>query len=276
MPAALLAPALALAGIGFVAPLGWLIGISFVKADASGALIGGWTLGNYGAFLTDGFSWWIVGQTVWLGVLVTALTLLLSYPLALFLFRCSPRWRGLLSALLLAPLLVSAVVRTFGWVIILGDQGVVNASLLASGLRRTPLAVANDFTGVAIALAEILMPYMALALIAGFGRIDPTCEEAAATLGAPPWRRFWRVTLPLSLPGVALGVLICFALAMSSFVTPQLLGGGRVFVLATEIYDSALVTLHWPRAAVNSVALLALLLLALTGLARASRAIERM
>lgn len=276
VPVILIVPALALAGIGFLAPLGWLLGISFVKADPSGALTNAWTVENYQVFLTDSFTLWIVARTIWLGVLVTALTLLLSYPIALFLFRCSARWRGLLSVLLIAPLLVSAVVRTFGWVIILGDQGLVNATLMGIGVLKTPLPLANDFTGVIIALTEILMPYVALALVSGFGRIDPACEEAAATLGASPWSRFWRVTFPLSLPGVALGGLICFALAMSSFVTPELLGGGRVFVLATEIYDSAMVSLHWPRAAVQSVVLVVLLGLAMTGFGRMARSVERM
>jgi putative spermidine/putrescine transport system permease protein len=276
VPFALLTPSLALLGFAFVVPMVRLLGISFVRPEASGALTTQLTTANYSGFLGDGFTLWIIGETVWLGVLTTALTLLLSYPIALFLYRCDSRWRGLLSVLLIAPLLVSAVVRTFGWMILLGDQGLVNAVLLALRLCSSPLALTNNFVGVVIGLSEILMPYMALCLVAGFGRIDPRYEEAATTLGAPPWQRFWRVTFPLSLPGVALGVLVCFALAMSSFVTPQLLGGGRVFVLATEIYDSAMVSLNWPRAAVASIVLLILLLIALAGLQRASRAIDRM
>ncbi|QRM33057.1 ABC transporter permease [Microvirga sp. VF16] len=276
VPVLLLAPAITLATIGFLAPLAWLLGTSFVEVEASGALTGALTVRNYQAFLMDPFTWWIVAQTVWLGVLVTALTLIASYPIALFLVRIQPKWRGVLSVLLISPLLVSSVVRTFGWMIILGDQGLLNSALLTLGLIPDAIALTNNSTGVVIALTEILMPYMALALISGFGRIDPVCEEAAVTLGATPWQRFWRVTFPLSLPGVALGVLICFALAMSSFVTPQLLGGGRIFVLATEIYDSAMVSLNWPRAAVQSVFLLALLLMALAGMSKITRSIERM
>ncbi len=247
-----------------------------MKAEPSGVLTNMWTTQNYVAFLSDTFSLWIVGRTIWLGSLVTALALILSYPIALFLFRTESRWRGVLSVLLISPLLVSSVVRTFGWMIMLGDHGPVNAMLLGFGLLQHPMNISNNFTGVVIALTEILMPYMALALLSGFGRVDPACEEAAATLGAPPWSRFWRVTLPLSLPGIALGVLICFALAMSSFVTPQLLGGGRVFVLATEVYDSAMVSLNWPRAAVQSVCLLTLLLLALAGLNRLTKSLARL
>jgi putative spermidine/putrescine transport system permease protein len=156
--------------------------------------------------------------------------------------------------------LVSSVVRTYGWIVILGEHGWVNFVLQTLGLSSSPLRLTNNFTGVVIALTEILMPYMALSLISGFGRLEIRYEEAALTLGASPWNTFWRVTFPLCLPGVALGSLICFALTISSFVTPQLLGGGRVFLLSTEIYDGALVTLNWPRAAALSMLLLALLI----------------
>jgi putative spermidine/putrescine transport system permease protein len=193
-----------------------------------------------------------------LGVVVTALTLLATYPIALFLARTQSRWRGLLVALAIAPLLTSTVVRTYGWLVILGNDGLVNGALLGIGLIEQPLRLINDEIGVVIGLVEILMPYMALGLLSGFGRINPDLEEAAMSLGAHPLRAFWRVTLPLSLPGIATGVLLVFVLTISSFVTPQLLGGGRVFLMATEIYDQATYTLDWPFAAAVSFLLLVL------------------
>jgi putative spermidine/putrescine transport system permease protein len=180
---------------------------------------------------------------------------IVSYPIALFLFHTRSRWRGVLIVLTIAPLLVSSVVRTFGWMIILGDTGWVNTALRALGLAHTPVHLMNNVTGVLIALTEILMPTTALALLSGFARLDVALEEAARTLGAPPWRCFLRVTLPLTAPGIAVGAVVAFVLAISSFITPSLLGGGRVALLAQQIYEEALETLDWPFASAIAVVL---------------------
>jgi putative spermidine/putrescine transport system permease protein len=157
--------------------------------------------------------------------------------------------------------------------VILGDSGPVASLLRAVGVARPPRLVFN-LTGVAIALVEILMPTMILCLLAGFGRLSAALEEAAASLGAPPWRVFLRIVLPLSLPGVLLGCLLAFVLTVSSFITPKLLGGGRVILLATEIYDQAIVTLNWPVAAALSVVSLVVFGLALLLYGRILRLVE--
>jgi putative spermidine/putrescine transport system permease protein len=254
----LLAPTTLALIVFFVLPLVWLFRASFDRGLDSGVIESAFTLENYQEFLSDRFYQQELLRTLRLGVVITALTLVATYPIALFLARSTSRWRGLLVALAIAPLLTSTVVRTYGWLVILGNDGLVNGALLGIGLIEQPLRLINDEIGVVIGLVEILMPYMALGLLSGFGRINPDVEEAAMSLGANPLRTFWRVTLPLSLPGIATGVLLVFVLTISSFVTPQLLGGGRVFLMATEIYDQATYTLDWPFAAAISFLLLLL------------------
>jgi putative spermidine/putrescine transport system permease protein len=272
--ALLLSPGVALLLVVFALPVLWLARMSFNETLPGGAMREAWTLANYGQFFEDSYFLEITWASVEMSLLVTMLALVLSYPIALFLHRWESRWRGLLVVLTVSPLLVGAVVRTYGWVIILGDRGWVNGLLRALGLVNEPLRLVNNETGVVIGLAEILMPYMALALIAGFGRLDRSLEEAAMSLGASPVRTFLRVTLPLSLPGIALGSLLCFVLAISSFITPKLLGGGRVFLLATEIYDQALTTLNWPLASTISVMLMILFALTLSVYQRLARRLD--
>ena len=168
----------------------------------------------------------------------------------------------------------STVVRTYGWMVILSDQGLVNTTLRSLGLIARPLPLANNFTGSVIAMVEILMPYAVLSVLSGLGRLKPEHEEAAALHGAGRWRVFTRVILPLSLPGILTALLLVFVLAISSFVTPRLMGGGRVFVFGTEIYNESTVTLNWPLAAVLSMLLLVLfgIIIALYG--RLARRLE--
>ena len=255
-------PMLLLVGACFVVPLLWIGRISLYESQAGGVLVPDVTFDSYGAFLSDPFYRELILRTLLMATVVTVLALVLTYPIALFLHRTTSAWRSVLVVLTIAPLLISTVVRTYGWMVILGDAGWLNGLLRSVG--ASPLKLANDYPAVVIGLTQIMMPYMALCLISGFGRIDPTLEDAAESLGAHPLRRFWRITLPLSLPGIALGCMLTFVIAVSAFVTPALLGGGRVFLLATEIYTQALETLDWPLASAMSVLLLLVFLAALT------------
>jgi len=252
--AALLLPIALVNTVGFLAPVLNLARMSFFEAQGTGAMQEVYTLATWLKVISDSFYAELILNTVVTSLLITVLTLLCSYPIALYLHRSSGLWRSVLLVLVIAPLLTSAVVRTYGWIVILFENGLINNALAAMGFTRMRL-IFNQ-TGVVIGLTEILMPYMILALMAGFGRLDPRVEEAAASLGASPIRVFARVVLPLTLPGIALGSLLCFVLAVSSFITPKLLGGGRVFLLATEIYDSAIVTLNWPVASALSILIL--------------------
>ncbi len=273
LPGLLLGPALLVNLAIFIAPMANLAALSFHEARPSGGVGPGPTLATWASIAEDEYYVELVTGSIGVALGVTVLTLLAGYPLALFIHRAAPRWRNLLMVACISPLLVSAVVRTYGWMVILGDTGLVAAMLRFLGMAKPPRMVFN-LTGVVIALVEILMPTMILCLLAGFGRLNASLEEAAASLGAPRWRVFTRVVLPLSLPGVLLGCLLAFVLTVSSFITPKLLGGGRVILLATEIYDQAIVTLNWPVAAALSVLSLAVFGLALLLYGRLLRVVE--
>ena len=204
--AGLLSPASALMLVGFVLPMAWLIRLSLDRSEEGGVLVPDLTAANYTHFARDPFYLAILLRTLILGVVVALITLVCAYPIALFLFRTRSRWRGVLAVLTISPMLVSSVVRTFGWMAILGDRGLINQVLQALGVISHPLALMNNMLGVVIGLVQIEMPVMILALMAGLSRLDPTLEEAAQTLGAKPWRSFLRVTLPLSAPGHRAGL----------------------------------------------------------------------
>lgn len=240
--------------VGFILPILNLARYSFNRARIGGGIEDVFTWENWVDLVSDPFYREILFNSIWVSLCITLVTLVLSYPIALYLHRATGPWKTFLTVLVISPLLTSAVVRTYGWIALLNDNGPVIGIIKALGLPSPSLMF--NIKGVFIGLAEILMPYMILALLAGFGRLDPRVEEAARTLGATPARTFREIILPLTLPGIALGCLLCFVLAVSSFITPKLMGGGRVFLLATEIYDQAIVTLNWPRAATLSLLVL--------------------
>jgi putative spermidine/putrescine transport system permease protein len=270
----LLIPALAVNLSVFLFPMLNLGGLSLREGLPGGGLGESATLLTWRQLLTDPFYRDLLGFSLRTAFVITLLALVCSYPIALFVHRASDRWRNLLIVACISPLLLSAVVRTYGWMLILGDQGFVANVLRGLGIEDPPRMVFNDF-GVIIGLAEIMMPYMILCLLAGFGRLDRTLEDAAASLGAPPFTVFRRIVFPLSLPGVLLGCLITFVLAISSFVTPKLLGGGWVLLLATEIYDQAMLTMNWPVAAALSIVTLVVFGLALFVYGRTTTRLER-
>ena len=236
---------------------------AFNEVGPTGAMVEALSLKTASETFADGFTFELTWNSLWLSATATAIALALSYPLSLFLFRTTSRWRGMLAVIAILPMLISGVVRVFGWLAILGDRGLVNGLLQSLGLISAPLKLVFNWTGVTIGLAESIMPYMILALLAGFGQLDRTLEEASRSLGASPARTFLRVTLPLSLPAIVLAAGLGFVLSMSAYITPKLLGGGRVFVLATEIFEQATTNTNWPVAAVLALYTLALLLVLL-------------
>lgn len=255
---ALSAPALFVLGLCFAWPMLTLLRISFYEGEG-GALVPAWSLSTYERLAGDPFIRDVTWDSLALAALAATVAVVLAYPIALFLFRTQSRWRGLLAIAAIAPLLVSGTARVIGWMALLSDQGLINEALMAVGLPAQRLL--NNWAGVRIGLTESVMPYAILALIAGLGRLDRRVEIAAASLGAGPLRVFWRITVPMTLPAISAAWLLAFVLGVSAFITPKLMGGGRVFVLATEIFDAALETLDWPAAAALSIYTLLLLLL---------------
>ncbi len=270
----LLLPGLVALVITFLLPLLWLLRASFASSAVGALSSGDWTLEAYTTVLFDPFYWRVAWNTLVLGFNVAIFAVILSYPIALFLVRTQSRFRGVLTALAVAPLLTSSVVRTYGWMVILGDRGVINSTLQSLSLTDGVIRLTNNSFGATVALIEILMPYAILAMLSGFGRLNVQLEEAAAMLGANRLKVFTRIVLPLSLPGVLTAALLVFVLAISSFVTPRLMGGGRVFVLGTEVFNEATVTLNWPLAAALSVMLLVLFSSIILLYQRALRALE--
>ncbi|WP_293796555.1 ABC transporter permease [uncultured Bosea sp.] len=256
----LLIPATLFLLVVYVWPSLGLFRNAFNEVGPTGAMVEAWSLETWRATFHDSFTFELTLNSLWLSAVATLVALCLAYPVSLFLFRTDSRFRGLLAVVAILPMLVSGVVRVFGWLAILGDRGLVNTTLQSLGLISTPLKLVFNWTGVTIGLAESIMPYMILALLAGFGRLDRTLEEASRSLGASPFRTFRRVTLPLSLPAIALAAGLGFVLSMSAYITPKLLGGGRVFVLATEIFEQATTNTNWPVAAVLAIYTLVLLL----------------
>lgn len=253
----LAAPLAAFFAVFFVAPLLLL----FVLSLQTGPDGGGYGLSQYATFLGDAFSLGVLGSTLWLGVKVTALCLLLGYPVAWLHVR-SPGWaKGLIMLVVLLPLLTSVVVRTFAWIVILGRQGIVNAALMDLGLIDTPLRMLYTEGGLVVALAQVQMPLMVLPLITALTRIDPNLADASYVLGAGHWRTFRKVTLPLSLPGIVAGCLLTYAAAITAFITQSLVGGGQMLFMPMYIYQQASTLQNWPFAAAISIIFLAAVLL---------------
>jgi putative spermidine/putrescine transport system permease protein len=198
------------------------------------------TLANYAKMFGDVFYVKVLLQTLALGVVVTALTLVMGYPVAYFLARTRSRWRQLLVFLVISPLVVSIVIRSYGWMVLLGRVGTVNAALQALGVVDQPLPLMYNWFGVVVALTHVLLPFMILTLASVIEGIPESLEDTAAVLGAGWWSRFRHVVLPLSMEGVGAGVTLVFMLTIGSFVSVLLLGGSDTLILPLLIYQQVI------------------------------------
>lgn len=240
----LILPAVLLVGLFFVVPYLNLLYMSFMTHTPGAAYVREFTLENYRENLGDPFVWKIIWQTLRFGVITTIVTLVLSYPLAYHMSRASSRSKGLLMIMLLAPLLVGIIIRSYGWMIILADNGLINQVAESWGIG--PLHLMYNRTGVMIGLIHVYMPFMVLSLLGSLQSIDPDIERAARSLGAGSWKTTRRITWPLSLPGVTSGSILVFVLTVSSYVIPSLLGGYRVLTVPLLVVQTVQELFDWP------------------------------
>ena len=251
-----------------VIPFVNIIVLSFYTYSPTRILTPELTTANYVDLLDASFLT-VLLRTLRLGLVCTVICVLFGYPLAYFLARAGRRVALIGLFFLVMPLMVSAVIRTFGWLVILGRNGLVNGAMAAFGLDRLPLLY-NE-TAVVIGLANVFVPFMVLPLMASIERINPALEEAARNLGASWLQTFRRVILPLSRPGLISGCLLVYSAAISAFVVPMLMGGARVRVIGRQIYDQLLISYQWP----NASAIATLLVIATTCFAFAVLALMR-
>jgi ABC-type spermidine/putrescine transport system permease subunit I len=253
VPVLLFAPCVLVYAVFFIWPQASLLAIS--ASDRTG-----FTLAHYGRFAIDSYYWEILGRTLGMGLSVTLITLILGLPTADVLARMQSRWAGFLLLLTTFPLLVSAVVRSFGWMVLFFKDGLVSQTLLLLGFVDRPVQLMYTMTGVTIALAQVLLPLMVLTLHGVFKSIDRDLEYAAMSLGARPSVALALVTLRLARGGIVAGSLLVFSLAISTFATPSLVGGARANVMATAIYEQTIELLDWPFGAALSTILLVVVL----------------
>lgn len=237
----------------FVAPMLWIF-IRTVGEDG---------LANFVKFLGDAFYRDILWNTLWVSLRVTLIALLLGYPTAFFLARTKSRIKNILMIIIIFPFLVSAVVRSYGWMVILGNKGLLNQFLQGIGLTEQPLKIMNTSAAVIVGLVHLLLPYMILSITSVIQGIDRNMEYAAYSLGAGPVRTFFKVILPLSSPGIISGCILVFTLSMTSYVTPKLLGGARFRMMSTMVFQEINVNFNWGFAAAISYILLFTILIIL-------------
>jgi putative spermidine/putrescine transport system permease protein len=240
----------------FVLPAISLLSASFMEYDGSYPT-GDWTLENFELLLTRPLYINAIIRTFVVGASVGAVVVLLAYPLAYFLVRTTSPWRNWLIALSLAPLLASVIVRTYGWWVMLNRDGAINTALLAIGFVDRPLRMLPSTFAIILGLSHALLPYGVLTIMASLNGLNPNLERAAMGLGASRLRTFLTVTLPLTAPGIIGGFLLAFAIAISAYATPAILGGPATEVMATLIRNFMVSALDWgPGAAMGTILIL--------------------
>ena len=262
-------PAATLLGVFFILPILMVLSFAFFRMGVPS--LAALDTSAWARLLVDNYYLGLAGRSLRLGIVVTLVTLVVGYPLALAIDAAPRRWRSWLVLALLLPLMTSVVVRSFGWLVILGRNGPIIQWLREFELVDRRFQLAYTDTGVSIAMVQVLLPYMVLTLLGVIGQIDRRLLEAARAMGASWWTALARVTLPLSRAGVVAGSVLVFAVTVGSFITPVLIGGLKLPVLASGIYASAISENDWPMAAAQSIALFLVVLAVLVPYTVATR-----
>ncbi len=240
-------PALALLFVFFLFPVVRMLGFS----------VEGGSLDWYAKALGEGLYVQVMWNTFQVALVVTLACLLLGYPLAFLMATTTPGWATLGFVFVLLPLWTSVLVRTYAWMVLLGRNGVINRMLVEYGIASSPIPMLHNLNGVLVGMVHVLLPYMVLPIYGAVRKVDPSLAAAAAGLGAPQWRIFLRIWLPLTLNGVFAGCVLVFVMSLGFYITPALLGGGRVIMIAMLIEQQVREALNWPFAAALSAVLLA-------------------
>lgn len=259
------APLLVLMFVAFNAPIAYMLGLAFWEKGR------GFTLQHYEGLLEAPVYLRVLGNTMRVALVATLANVVIGYPLALWMRGLSNRGRMIALSLVVLPFWVSILVRTYAWIVVLGNGGLVNRTLQWSGLTDAPVSFLYNELGVTIGMANVLLPFLVLPLFAAMIRIDDRLLQAAASLGAPPRTIFWKIFFPLTLPALAAGTLLVFILCLGFYVTPAILGGGRVPMIS-NLLDTLINQIpRWEQAAAISTILLIVTLLIFAAYRRLDR-----
>ncbi len=258
-------PAIAALFVVAVVPFAILLSLGFSDVVSSRGVIVSQTfsLEHLSRALADSLYWTTFQRSITLAITTTLICMLLGFPVAYLYLIGRPWLKRLILVLTIAPILTSGIVRTYAWIVILGGRGVVNTTLQQLGLIDAPLRIINTPWAVLIGMVQIHLPIMILPLIAVMSRHDPRLDEASANLGATRLGTLRHVILPLAAPGLGAGAALVFTLSYTTFVVPQLLGGGNYLNAATMVYEQVVYALEWNKGAVTAVILMATCLVGL-------------
>lgn len=235
----------------------------------------GFSIKAYGDFFQDSYYLSVLFRTIRIALLVTAICAMFGLPTAYFISGVTRKWKGILIALTLFPLLTNSVVRSFAWINILGKNGIINLILLRIGLIKEPLTMLYTEFSIIIGSVYLFLPTMIMTMVGVMDGIEEDTIEAAATLGAEPIRAFLKVVLPLAVPGMIVGSILVFTGTMTAYTTPQLLGGNKKTMLATLLYQRATTIGDWTSAGVVAFVMIAITFLVMRGLHALAKVLDR-